>query len=57
MATTNPQTKDERLTLIRENLAEVLNPEILEKILDEGRNPKIYWGMTYINPPSFKRLC
>lgn len=44
MASTNPQTKEERLTLIKENLAEVLNPEIIEKILDEGRNPKIYWG-------------
>lgn len=44
MATTAPQTKEERLALINENLAEVLNQEIIEKILDEGRNPKIYWG-------------
>lgn len=36
----------ERLDLIRENLAEVLNPDIIEKILAEGRNPKIYWGMS-----------
>ncbi|KAI1077578.1 tyrosyl-tRNA synthetase [Whalleya microplaca] len=34
----------ERLALIHENLAEVLNPEIIEKIVSEGRNPKIYWG-------------
>jgi tyrosyl-tRNA synthetase len=34
----------ERLALIRENLAEILNPEIIEKILAEGRHPKIYWG-------------
>jgi tyrosyl-tRNA synthetase len=34
----------ERLDLIRENLAEVLNPEIIEKIINEGGNPKIYWG-------------
>lgn len=34
----------ERFALIQENLAEVMNPEILEKILAEGRNPKIYWG-------------
>lgn len=34
----------ESLTLIRENLAEILNPEILEKIIAEGRHPKIYWG-------------
>lgn len=34
----------ERLALIRENLAEILNPEIIEKIIAEGRSPKIYWG-------------
>lgn len=41
MATT---PASERLALIRENLAEILNPEIIEKIIDEGRNPKVYWG-------------
>lgn len=35
---------DERLTLIRENLAEILNPEIIEDAMKEGRNPKIYFG-------------
>lgn len=49
MATSTPQTKEERLALINENLAEVLNQEIIEKILDEGRNPKIYWGMAACN--------
>jgi tyrosyl-tRNA synthetase len=39
-----------RLALIRENLDELLNPEIIEKILAEGGNPKIYWGeSTYLN--------
>jgi hypothetical protein len=33
----------ERLALINENLAEVLNPELLEQPLAEGRNPRIYW--------------
>ncbi len=42
MAKTTPEA---RLALIRENLAELLNPEIIEKILNEDRNPKIYWGM------------
>jgi tyrosyl-tRNA synthetase len=37
-------TAKERFDLIRENLAEVLNPEIIEGILAEGRNPRIYWG-------------
>lgn len=35
---------EKRLSLIKENLAEVLNEEIIKKILDEGRHPKIYWG-------------
>ena len=34
----------ERFALISENLAEVLNPEIIEGILAEGRNPRVYWG-------------
>ncbi|KAJ8111208.1 hypothetical protein ONZ43_g5674 [Nemania bipapillata] len=37
-------TAEERLALIKENLAEFLNPEILETIINEGRNPRIYWG-------------
>lgn len=36
----------EKLALISENLTEILNPEIIEKILAEGRHPKIYWGMS-----------
>lgn len=39
----------ERFALIQENLAEVMNPEIIEKILAEGRNPKIYWGKKHFN--------
>lgn len=37
-------TADERLALITENLQEVLNKDIIETILAEGRSPKIYWG-------------
>jgi tyrosyl-tRNA synthetase len=33
-----------RFDLIRENLAEILNPELIESILAEGRNPRVYWG-------------
>jgi hypothetical protein len=33
-----------RYDLIANNLAEVLDPEIIQKILAEGRNPRIYWG-------------
>ncbi|KAH7325145.1 hypothetical protein B0I35DRAFT_349405 [Stachybotrys elegans] len=41
----------ERLALIRENLAEFLNPEIVEKIVLEGGNPKIYWGTATTGRP------
>ncbi|OAA47098.1 tyrosyl-tRNA synthetase [Metarhizium rileyi] len=44
-------TANERFDLIRENLAEVLNPEIIEKILAEGRHPKIYWGTATTGRP------
>lgn len=38
-------TKESKLELIRENLAEVLNPEIIDEVLDKGETLKIYWGM------------
>lgn len=41
----------ERFALISENLAEFLNPEIIENILAEGRDPKIYWGRLSTPPP------
>ncbi|GAB0137852.1 hypothetical protein EsDP_00006105 [Epichloe bromicola] len=41
----------ERFALLRENLAEVLNPEIIESILAEGRSPKIYWGTATTGRP------
>lgn len=36
-----------RFELISDNLAELLNPEIIESILAEGRNPRIYWGVSH----------
>jgi tyrosyl-tRNA synthetase len=45
------QTNEERLALIRENLAEVLNPEIIEAALAEGREPRIYWGTATTGRP------
>lgn len=38
------QSKDEKLALIRENLQEVLNPEIIEEVLDKGETLRIYFG-------------
>lgn len=40
-----------RFALIKENLAEILNPEIIESILAEGRHPKIYWGTATTGRP------
>lgn len=37
-------TKEQKLDLIKRNLEEALDIDILEKIYDEGRNPNIYWG-------------
>ena len=37
----------EKLALINENIAEVLNPELIERPLAEGRNPRIYWVRSY----------
>jgi tyrosyl-tRNA synthetase len=34
----------ERFSLIAENLAEILDGDIIEKVLAEGRNPRVYWG-------------
>ncbi|KAI1749768.1 tyrosyl-tRNA synthetase [Xylaria castorea] len=48
MPTTNP---GDRLALIKENLAEFLNPEIIEAIVNEGRNPRIYWGTATTGRP------
>ena len=35
---------EEKFALLKENLAEILNPEILEHVYAEGRDPRIYWG-------------
>ncbi|KAI9929140.1 hypothetical protein ASPWEDRAFT_36890 [Aspergillus wentii DTO 134E9] len=41
----------QRLALIKENLAEILNPEVIEAALAEGRSPKIYWGTATTGRP------
>ncbi|KAJ5954948.1 hypothetical protein N7501_009227 [Penicillium viridicatum] len=40
-----------RFDLINSNLAEFLNPEIIEDILKSGRNPKVYWGTATTGRP------
>ena len=36
---------------INSNLAEFLNPEIIQDILKEGRAPRIYWGTATTGRP------
>ncbi|KAI0517523.1 tyrosyl-tRNA synthetase [Xylaria bambusicola] len=45
------KSTEERLALIKENLAEFLNPEIIEAAINEGRNPRIYWGTATTGRP------
>ncbi|KAI9932549.1 hypothetical protein ASPWEDRAFT_101510 [Aspergillus wentii DTO 134E9] len=40
-----------RFDLISDNLAEILNPELIESILVEGRNPRVYWGTATTGRP------
>jgi hypothetical protein len=40
-----------RYDIIAENLAEVINPELIEQVLAEGRNPRVYWGNFGPFPP------
>ncbi|KAJ5084443.1 tyrosyl-tRNA synthetase [Penicillium alfredii] len=40
-----------RFDLIRENLGEILNPELIENVLAEGRNPRVYWGTATTGRP------
>jgi len=36
----------ERLSIVTNNLQEILNPEIMEDVLNKGERPlTIYWGM------------
>lgn len=43
-------TPAEKFELIKENLDEILNPEIIEQILPE-RQLKVYWGMCFTMIP------
>jgi tyrosyl-tRNA synthetase len=45
------ESAEARLALIRENLAEMLNGDIIEKIVNEGGSPKIYWGTATTGRP------
>ena len=42
---------DDRLALIKVNLQEVLNQEIMEEVLKKGQSLKIYWGTATTGRP------
>ncbi|KUI57621.1 Tyrosine--tRNA ligase, cytoplasmic [Cytospora mali] len=42
---------EERIALIKENLAEHLDFDIIEKIINEGKDPKVYWGTATTGRP------
>lgn len=44
-------SNEEKLDLIKVNLKEVLNPEIMEAALKEGRPLKVYWGTATTGRP------
>ena len=47
-------SREDRLTLIYQNLQEILKPEIIEQIvLKEDRPLKIYWGMAKLD----RQIC
>lgn len=51
MTASEPQNWEDKWALIKENLIEVLNPEIAEKVLKTGEPLKIYWGTATTGKP------
>jgi tyrosyl-tRNA synthetase len=51
-STSSPQTAAEKLALIKHNLQEVLNEEIITEILNKNERPlKLYWGTATTGKP------
>jgi tyrosyl-tRNA synthetase len=44
-------SNEEKMDLIKVNLQEVLNPEIMEKALKENGHLKVYWGTATTGRP------
>jgi tyrosyl-tRNA synthetase len=44
-------SEEERMSLIKVNLKEVLNPEIMDAVLAKGESLKIYWGTATTGRP------
>jgi tyrosyl-tRNA synthetase len=50
-------SEEERMSLIKVNLKEVLNPEIMDAVLAKGQNLKIYWGTATTGRPHCGYVC
>ncbi|KAJ4303385.1 Tyrosine--tRNA ligase cytoplasmic [Kalmusia sp. IMI 367209] len=50
-STAHDMSMDDRLALIKVNLKEVLNPEIMEDVLKKGESLKVYWGTATTGRP------
>jgi tyrosyl-tRNA synthetase len=54
---TQQLSMDEQLALIKTNLQEVLNQEIMEDIMKKGEPLKIYWGTATTGRPHCGYVC
>lgn len=50
-------SQDEKLALIKVNLQEVLNPEIMEEALKKSGHLKVYWGTATTGRPHCGYVC
>jgi tyrosyl-tRNA synthetase len=50
-------SEDEKMALIKVNLAEVLNPEIMEEALKKHGHLKVYWGTATTGRPHCGYVC
>jgi tyrosyl-tRNA synthetase len=48
---------DEKMDLIKVNLQEVLNPEIMEEALKKNGHLKVYWGTATTGRPHCGYVC
>jgi tyrosyl-tRNA synthetase len=48
---------DEKMALIKVNLQEVLNPEIMEEALKKNGHLKVYWGTATTGRPHCGYVC
>lgn len=50
-------SEDDKMALIKVNLAEVLNPEIMDEALKKQGHLKVYWGTATTGRPHCGYVC